>query len=108
MSPPRGCRARQQIENVSEVPLLVHRPATQRLMAREQSPPQGRSDVHQACTRLPDRRELQLPPHLGRVHDHGHDDLAAHGDDGTAAAYRDALLAQPDFLEWSAEALSAR
>ena len=32
-------------------------------------------------------------------------DLAAHGDDGTAAAYRDALLAQPDFLEWSAEAL---
>ncbi|GAA0643287.1 glutathione S-transferase [Brevundimonas lenta] len=32
-------------------------------------------------------------------------DLAAYGDDGTAAAYRDALLAQPDFLEWSAEAL---
>jgi glutathione S-transferase len=35
-------------------------------------------------------------------------DLAAHGDDGTAAAYRDALLAQPDFLEWSAQALSGR
>ena len=35
-------------------------------------------------------------------------DLAAHGDDGTAAAYRDALLAQPDFLEWSAEALATR
>ena len=35
-------------------------------------------------------------------------DLAAHGDDGTAAAYRDALLAQPDFLQWSAEALSSR
>ena len=33
-------------------------------------------------------------------------DLAAYGDDGTAAAYRDVLLAQPDFLEWSAEALS--
>jgi glutathione S-transferase len=35
-------------------------------------------------------------------------DLAAHGDDGSAAAYRDALLGQPDFLEWSAEALSNR
>ena len=35
-------------------------------------------------------------------------DLAAHGDDGTAAAYRDALLGQPDFLEWSAQALSDR
>ncbi len=35
-------------------------------------------------------------------------DLAAHGDDGTAAAYRDTLLAQPDFLEWSVEALSDR
>lgn len=35
-------------------------------------------------------------------------DLAAHGDDGTAAAYRDALLAQPDFLEWSATALQDR
>ena len=35
-------------------------------------------------------------------------DLAAHGDDGTAAAYRDVLLAQPDFLEWSAQALSDR
>jgi glutathione S-transferase len=34
--------------------------------------------------------------------------LAAHGDDGTAAAYRDALLAQPDFREWSAQALSDR
>ena len=33
-------------------------------------------------------------------------DLAAHGDDGAAAAYRDTLLAQPDFLEWSAQALS--
>ena len=28
-------------------------------------------------------------------------DLAAHGDDGTAQAYCDALLAQPDFLEWT-------
>ena len=36
-------------------------------------------------------------------------DLAAFGDeDGTAAAYRDALLAQPDFLEWSAEALGSQ
>jgi len=35
-------------------------------------------------------------------------DLAAHGDDGTAAAYRDALLVQPDFLEWSGDALSDR
>ena len=35
-------------------------------------------------------------------------DLGAHGDDGTAAAYRDALLAQPDFLEWSTDALSGR
>ena len=33
-------------------------------------------------------------------------DLAAHGDDGTAAAYRDALLAQPDFLAWSEQALT--
>jgi glutathione S-transferase len=32
-------------------------------------------------------------------------DLAAHGDDGSAQAYCDALLAQPDFLEWSKEAL---
>ena len=32
-------------------------------------------------------------------------DLAAFGDNGTARAYCDALLAQPDFLEWSAEAL---
>jgi len=32
-------------------------------------------------------------------------DLADFGDDGTAQAYCDALLAQPDFLEWSAEAL---
>jgi glutathione S-transferase len=39
---------------------------------------------------------------------HNQIDLAAHGDDGTAAAYRDALLAQPDFLEWSAQALSDR
>lgn len=35
-------------------------------------------------------------------------DLAAHGDDGTAAAYCATLLAQPDFLDWSAEALSGR
>lgn len=28
-------------------------------------------------------------------------DLAAHGDDGTAQAYCGALLAQPDFLEWT-------
>lgn len=35
-------------------------------------------------------------------------DLAAHGDDGTAAAYCDTLLNQPDFLEWSAEALARR
>ena len=34
-------------------------------------------------------------------------DLAAHGDsDGVAAAYVAALLAQPDFLEWTAEALA--
>ncbi|WP_339913247.1 glutathione S-transferase [uncultured Brevundimonas sp.] len=34
-------------------------------------------------------------------------DLTAYGDDGTAAAYRDALLAQPDFLQWTADALGA-
>lgn len=28
-------------------------------------------------------------------------DLAAHGDDGTAAAYVAALLRQPDFMEWT-------
>ncbi len=34
-------------------------------------------------------------------------DLSAHGDDdGAAAAYRDALLAQPDYLEWKAAALA--
>ena len=34
-------------------------------------------------------------------------DLAAHGDDdGAAASYRDALLAQPDYLEWKAAALA--
>lgn len=32
-------------------------------------------------------------------------DLSAHGDDGTAQAYVETLLAQPDFAEWSAEAL---
>ena len=36
-------------------------------------------------------------------------DLTAFGDDdGTAGAYRDVLLSQPDFLEWSAEALAGR
>jgi glutathione S-transferase len=35
-------------------------------------------------------------------------DLSAHGDDGTAAASCAALLAQPDFLDWSARALAAR
>ncbi len=36
-------------------------------------------------------------------------DLAAHGDaDGMAAAYVATLLAQPHFLEWSAEALAGR
>lgn len=35
-------------------------------------------------------------------------DLAAHGDDGTAADYCAALLAQPDFLDWSAKALADR
>lgn len=34
-------------------------------------------------------------------------DLAAHGDDGTARAYVDALLAQPDFAEWTQEALAS-
>lgn len=33
-------------------------------------------------------------------------DLAAHGDDGTAQAYVDALLGQPDFLVWEADALN--
>lgn len=34
-------------------------------------------------------------------------DLAAHGDvDGAAQAYADALLAQPDFLQWEVEALA--
>lgn len=32
-------------------------------------------------------------------------DLVAHGDDGTAQAYVDTLLAQPDFLQWEAEAM---
>lgn len=32
-------------------------------------------------------------------------DLAAHGDDGTARAYAETLLAQPHFLEWEADAL---
>lgn len=32
-------------------------------------------------------------------------DLSAFGDDGSAQAYCEALLVQPDFLEWSAEAL---
>ena len=34
-------------------------------------------------------------------------DLAAHGDDGVAQAYVETLLAQPDFLQWEAEALAA-
>lgn len=34
-------------------------------------------------------------------------DLVAHGDDGGAQAYVEALLAQPDFLQWEAEALGA-
>src|SRR5690606_2476823 len=38
-------------------------------------------------------------PVAARVRHYGLD-LAAHGDDGTAQAYCDALLAQPDFLEW--------
>ena len=33
-------------------------------------------------------------------------DLAAYGDDGTAAAYRDRLLAQPEYLEWERGALA--
>lgn len=33
-------------------------------------------------------------------------DLAAHGDDGTAQTYADALLAQPDFLEWEQDGLA--
>ena len=34
-------------------------------------------------------------------------DLAAHGDeDGAAAAYRDTLLSQPEYLEWKAAALA--
>lgn len=32
-------------------------------------------------------------------------DLAAHGDDGTAQAYVDTLLTQPEFLEWRQAAL---
>jgi glutathione S-transferase len=32
-------------------------------------------------------------------------DLAAHGDDGTAAAYRDRLLTLPEFLAWEKDAL---
>jgi glutathione S-transferase len=34
-------------------------------------------------------------------------DLSAHGDDGTAADYVAALLAQPHFREWEAAALSS-
>ena len=33
-------------------------------------------------------------------------DLAAHGDDGTAAAYQATLLADADFLAWEADALA--
>jgi glutathione S-transferase len=33
-------------------------------------------------------------------------DLAAYGDDGTAAAYRDLLLAQPEYLLWERGALA--
>lgn len=33
-------------------------------------------------------------------------DLSAHGDDGTAEAYVAALLSQPDFLAWEADALA--
>ncbi len=33
-------------------------------------------------------------------------DLAAYGDDGTAAAYRDRLLAQPEYLLWERGALA--
>lgn len=32
-------------------------------------------------------------------------DLASHGDDGVAMTYVEALLGQPDFLEWEAQAL---
>ena len=36
-------------------------------------------------------------------------DLAAHGDeDGVARAYVETLLAQPDFLDWTAQALAAK
>ncbi len=31
-------------------------------------------------------------------------DLAAHGDDGTAAAYRDHILAMPELLQWAEDA----
>ncbi|WP_224761026.1 glutathione S-transferase family protein [Brevundimonas aurantiaca] len=33
-------------------------------------------------------------------------DLGAHGDDGAAATYVAALLAQPDFRQWETEALA--
>jgi glutathione S-transferase len=33
-------------------------------------------------------------------------DLAAHGDDGAAAAYAERLLATPEFRAWEAEALA--
>jgi glutathione S-transferase len=33
-------------------------------------------------------------------------DLAAHGDDGTGAAYLMTLLSDPDFLSWEADALA--
>ena len=35
-------------------------------------------------------------------------DLADHGDDGTAQAYAQALLATPEFVTWEREALSAQ
>lgn len=44
-------------------------------------------------------------PVAARVRHYGLD-LAAHGDDGTARAYCDALLAQPDFLEWEKAGLA--
>jgi len=33
-------------------------------------------------------------------------DLTTYGDDGTAAAYRDLLLAQPEYLAWERGALA--
>jgi len=46
-----------------------------------------------------------LTPVATRIRSYGLD-LSAHGDDGVASAYFDALLADPAFLRWELDALN--